>query len=319
MRYPTGLSEEDFKKNWYIAQGFGVGTSYGFHEGPDINLKTGGNTDLGQPLYAVGDGKIVYYHSASHPTNGFGLHMVLEVETKLGKRWFHYCHCQTITNSLKRVKEGEVIGTLGKSGGQQFAHLHFSCFKIDPAKLSKGIDSIAKSVIDLNKYWEDPLALIDKLNQEADNGGMNFIDLKKRLNDTNWSELNEFSSLEKLGLIERADSIQTMTMKWLKSNSDMSINQAKTLDLLSKRDQTIIDLNEQITGLKTNVEDLKRVSTAEVQELLRLHKKITDELEEIVLDKKKEILDLQKSQTPIIQIDFSKLISFLKEWKWLKK
>lgn len=108
-----------------------------------------------------------------------------------------------------------------------------------------------------------------------------------------------------------------MTMKWLKSNSDMTIKNAEIKDIIRKKMVQIEMLTEGVEGLKTNVGDLKRVSTAEIQELLRLHKKITDELEKIILDKNKEILDLQKSQKPIVVIDFSKLISSIK--KWLKK
>jgi len=153
MRYPCGTSNADFIKNWYNAQPFGSKTSYGYHEGEDYNLKSGGNSDLGQPLVAVADGKIVYYHNASHPTTGFGKHMVLECETSKGKRWYHYCHCQEITSKITDVKEGEVIGKLGKSG-TTFAHLHFTVFKVDPAKLYKGIDSIALNTTNLNTWWE---------------------------------------------------------------------------------------------------------------------------------------------------------------------
>lgn len=108
---------------------------------------------------------------------------------------------------------------------------------------------------------------IDKLISLA-KGNMNFIDLKKRLSDVSWAELKEFTSLERLGLIERADSIQTMTMKWLKSNSDMSINQAKSLELLSKRDETIVNLNKEISDLKTAIDALKTASIDEIKVLI---------------------------------------------------
>lgn len=153
MRYPTGSSNKDFLDNWYDAQPFGSKTSYGYHEGHDYNQKTGGDTDLGQPLYAVADGKIVYYHNASHATTGFGRHMVLECMTSRGKRWYHYCHCQEMTSQVKDVKEGDVIGKLGKSGTTA-AHLHFSVFKVDPSTLYKGIDSIAANSSNLNAWWE---------------------------------------------------------------------------------------------------------------------------------------------------------------------
>lgn len=159
MRYPVGNNKKDFDDNWYNAQGFGVKTSYGYHEGVDLNLKTGGDSDLGQPLYAVADGVIRYYHTLSHPTSGFGMHFVLECDTPWGKRWFHYAHNQSQISVVQSVREGEQIGTLGKSG-TSFAHLHFACFKVDPATLYRGIDSVARTQDEL-KNWEDPLAFLN--------------------------------------------------------------------------------------------------------------------------------------------------------------
>lgn len=162
MRYPVSASgtKEEFDKFWYSAQKFGEKTSYGFHEGEDFNLKTGGNTDLGQPLYAVANGKIKYYHDGSHPTTGFGKHMVLECQTPFGTRWYHYAHCEEITNKVKDVSEGEVVGKLGKSG-TTYAHLHFAVFKTDPSTLRNGIDTIAKTEDELNKWWENPLLTLN--------------------------------------------------------------------------------------------------------------------------------------------------------------
>ena len=153
MRYPLGKDNQDFLKRFYSAQEFGNPTSYGFHEGEDYNTNAGGDSDLGEPLLAVADGKIVYYHNNSHSTTGFGRHMVLQCETPRGTRWYGYNHCQELTAQVKEVKEGEVIGKLGKSG-TTVAHLHFSVFKVDPSNLYKGIDSIAKTKADLNAYWE---------------------------------------------------------------------------------------------------------------------------------------------------------------------
>ena len=162
MRYPVGQlgTKEEYDKFWYDAQGFGVKTDYGYHDGCDINLKSGGDSDLGQLLYAVGDGKIVYYHDNSHPTTGFGKHMVLYCQTPLGDRWYHYAHCQEITATVKEVKRGDVIGKLGKTG-TQYAHLHFSVFKVDPKTLRSGIDTIAKTITELNSWWEDPFVTLN--------------------------------------------------------------------------------------------------------------------------------------------------------------
>lgn len=156
MIYPTALDEATYKRDWYNAQSFGNPTNYGFHEGCDINTRAGGDTDLGKPLYAVADGVIRYWHNGSHPKTGFGKHMVLECETKQGKLWFHYAHCDTITPAVVAVRAGQQIGTLGKSG-TPVAHLHFSCFIKDPALITSGIDVIAKTKEQLTSWWADPL------------------------------------------------------------------------------------------------------------------------------------------------------------------
>lgn len=162
MRYPvtnTG-SKVDFERDWYIAQGFGNPTNYGFHEGADINLKTGGDTDLGQEIKAIANGRIVYYHKNSHPTTGFGLHLVYRIEGAWGIRWVHCCHMQDIDflGSTQDITEGQIIGRLGKSG-TPYAHLHFAIYKVDPVAF--GIDKFARNTTELNQYWEDPIAFIN--------------------------------------------------------------------------------------------------------------------------------------------------------------
>lgn len=151
MKYPV----HSFKEKWYNAQGFGVKTSYGYHEGDDLNLKTGGDSDLGQELLAVADGEITSVHSHTGiPT--FGNHLHLKINTPFGERWVHYAHCQDIlVPEGAKVMEGQLIAHVGKSG-TTLAHLHFA-IKNQPT----GIDGIAKTQDDLLK-WEDPILFIDK-------------------------------------------------------------------------------------------------------------------------------------------------------------
>lgn len=160
MSYPVGDgSKANFDKNWYVALGFGDPQSYGFHEGLDININTGGDSDLGQPLRAIADGEIVYYHK-KHPESGFGYHFCLKVETPRGTRWVHYAHCMLENFPAPGpVKEGQVIAKLGESGrprNELPAHVHFASFKVDPATLPQGIDTIAKTKAQLDEIWENP-------------------------------------------------------------------------------------------------------------------------------------------------------------------
>lgn len=153
MKYPV----HEFLEKWYSAQDFGSKTNYGYHDGKDLNLKTGGDSDLGQELLAVADGEITSVHSHTKVPS-FGKHLHLKVETPLGVRWFNYCHCQDIlVPEGAIVKEGQLIAHLGKTG-TTVAHLHLAC-KVQPT----GVDAVATTQEEL-KSWEDPIAFIDKVN-----------------------------------------------------------------------------------------------------------------------------------------------------------
>lgn len=167
MRYPVGNgTKEDFIKNWYVAEGFGSYRSVGnyYHSGSDINLRTGGNTDSGQPINAISSGRITYYHKASHPTSSYGLHNVYQISGAWGVRWVHQAHCmdKDFIAAIADVSEGSMVGRIGNTGNSVSAHLHFSVFRVDPATLPNGIDTIAKTPTQLDTWWEDPIAFINK-------------------------------------------------------------------------------------------------------------------------------------------------------------
>lgn len=152
MRYPAGKDYKDYLNNWYIAQGFGAKTSYGLHEGIDLNLKTGGDTDLGQPLYCIADGEVTSAHE--HAT-GFGKHLHISHKGEWGTVFSHYAHCQEIKVKVgDLVKEGQVIATLGKSGTEA-AHLHFAI-----KKQPTGVDAVVKDATAL-LMWENPTEFLN--------------------------------------------------------------------------------------------------------------------------------------------------------------
>lgn len=153
MTFPV----KDFETQWNLTAGlgFGVKTEYGFHEANDINLNGGGNSDLGQPLFAVADGEIssVHTHTGS-PTFGKHLHLKFNIDGK--DYWAHYAHCNEIlVTEGTKVKKGDKIATCGNSG-TTFAHLHFA-IKNQPT----GVDGLAKTSEDLKK-WENPIEFIKK-------------------------------------------------------------------------------------------------------------------------------------------------------------
>ncbi len=178
MRYPTSNTGtwEDFNRDWYIAQRFGEPTSYGYHEGIDINTRLGGDTDLGKEIKAIAKGRITYYHYASHPTSGFGRHLVYKITGSWGERWVMCSHMtESGLFSQQDINDGQVIGYVGKSG-TQVAHLHFSIFKVDPATLRNGIDTIAKTTTELNNWWENPVLFIENYINESTNNQVEIND-----------------------------------------------------------------------------------------------------------------------------------------------
>lgn len=153
MRFPV----ENFKTDWNITAGFSFGakTSYGYHDGTDINDNGGGNSDFGKSLYAIADGVVASVHlHTTKPT--FGKHIHIKIDGAWGTRWVHYAHCNEVfVTEGQAIKEGQRIATVGNSG-TDWAHCHFA-LKKEPT----GIDGIATS-LDLLKKWEDPIKFIEK-------------------------------------------------------------------------------------------------------------------------------------------------------------
>jgi hypothetical protein len=246
MRYPIGDlgTKEEYTKLWYSAQEFGATTTYGFHEGVDFNLKSGGDTDLGQTLHAVSDGKIVYYHEGSHPTTGFGKHMVLQCETIKGTRWYHYCHCSEITASMKDVKMGDVIGKLGKSGTTS-AHLHFAVFKVDPKTLTKGIDTIAKTTSDLNSWWENPFETLDIIVVPVDSGIPQYL---KTLAQEAGLDINNESQVR--AFWEKA-------VKYDNDTKDLRSNLVSVNEALAQKSTELANEIDKVDDLKRTIDQLQ--------------------------------------------------------------
>ncbi len=158
MIYPV----DNYLTEWNNSAGYdhGDSTSYGFHDGKDINDSGGGDSDLGKPLYAISKGTIIGIHE--HIVN-FGKHFFLQIDGAWGTRYVHYAHCNDIFVSLDQVvEEGQKIATVGKSG-TPYAHCHFSI-----KKKPNGMDTIATTKAYLDEYWEDPIAFIEKYKTGGD-------------------------------------------------------------------------------------------------------------------------------------------------------
>ncbi|MFQ6062573.1 MAG: PKD domain-containing protein, partial [Methanosarcinales archaeon] len=128
--YPVGthgyVGEEryDGGDNYYNANEF---LGKGKHEGEDWNGDGGGDTDLGDPVYAIGSGK-VYNAAEDDPGEGgydVGINHTLENGGNVRSVYVHLKEDSIIVKKGDEVSRGQKIAQIGKSGGVASAHLHF--------------------------------------------------------------------------------------------------------------------------------------------------------------------------------------------------
>lgn len=182
MRYPV----DNYKTEWNGTAGYGFGakTSYGFHDGVDINDNLGGNSDLGKPLFAIAKGKVIGVHQ--HTTaNTFGKHFYLEITGSWGTRYVHYAHCNELFVVVgQEVIEGQKIATVGNSGSV-YAHCHFAL-----KKKANGMDTIATTKAILDDAWEDPIKFIEA-NMAPTPTLQAQIDAMRKERDENWNKYQQ--------------------------------------------------------------------------------------------------------------------------------
>lgn len=119
--YPVGPNCSS--KGYYNAQGFGKNT----HLGDDWNGTGGGNTDLGDTVYAIANG---YITQAEDLYGGWGnvvriVHFLPKEHELAPDVESLYAHLDEVFATKDNwVKKGEPIGTIGTAHGQYYAHLH---------------------------------------------------------------------------------------------------------------------------------------------------------------------------------------------------
>ncbi|WP_024770478.1 M23 family metallopeptidase [Aquimarina macrocephali] len=113
--YPIGKPNAE---GYYNAQKFRENN----HLGDDWNGVGGGNTDLGDPIYAIANG---YVSFAKDIKGGWG--NVIRVIHKYKGKYYEsvYAHCDSIrVKEGDFVKKGALIATIGNANGIYLAHLH---------------------------------------------------------------------------------------------------------------------------------------------------------------------------------------------------
>ncbi len=141
MKIPSPKYDPIFASNpYYIAEGFdfpvGKPNADGYflalrfgqklHLGEDWNGVGGGNTDLGDPVYATGDGYVTF---AEHLCCGWG--NTVRIIHKLDNHPY-YEYIESVSSHLNDivvqketfVRRGDLIGHIGTADGKYSAHLH---------------------------------------------------------------------------------------------------------------------------------------------------------------------------------------------------
>lgn len=155
--YPVGASERvtearDKKDDWYNALNFKTDN----HLGEDWNKNSGGNTDCGEPVYAIANGLITY---AADAGSGWGNVVIVTHALPDGtKVQSLYGHLQEILKSSGTVKKRELIGKIGNANGKYLCHLHFEVRESH----SPAWDTVFLGYSPIAYGWTDPSEFIDQ-------------------------------------------------------------------------------------------------------------------------------------------------------------
>lgn len=113
---------------YYKARGFWPNG----HMGEDWNGKGGGNTDLGDPVYCLGDGVVVQSRDVRVGWGNVVIirHVFRGADGKVKYVDSLYGHLNKRSVVLnQRVKRGQKVGTIGSNRGMYLAHLHLETRK----------------------------------------------------------------------------------------------------------------------------------------------------------------------------------------------
>lgn len=120
---PVGKPDAE---GYYTSRGF-----LSYHPGEDWNGLKGGNSDLGAPVYAIGNGYVTFARDARMGWGNVVLirHVFME-NGQLQTVDSMYAHMDRIlVREGQQVTRGQQVGTIGTNHGMYVAHLHFEIRK----------------------------------------------------------------------------------------------------------------------------------------------------------------------------------------------
>jgi murein DD-endopeptidase MepM/ murein hydrolase activator NlpD len=159
--YPVGkkpyvTQARDKKDGWYNALDFGENN----HLGEDWNGNGGGNTDCGEPVYAVANGVVTY---AADAGPGWGNVVIVTHTLPDGSKVQSlYGHLKEILKTAGEVSKREKIGTIGDANGKYLCHLHLELRE----EHCPSWDMVFVGYSPVNYGWTDPSDFIDQRRQD---------------------------------------------------------------------------------------------------------------------------------------------------------
>jgi len=126
------------------------------HLGDDLNGIGGENSDLGDPIYAIADGRALL---ARNGGPGWGnIVILLHAYLENGERKYvqsYYGHVQDmLVHPGETVKRGQEIATVGTANGRYFAHLHFEMREFITPLIGPGYREDTRGWLDGTKFIE---------------------------------------------------------------------------------------------------------------------------------------------------------------------
>jgi murein DD-endopeptidase MepM/ murein hydrolase activator NlpD len=182
--FPVGKPDAE---GYYKARGYQPNG----HQGEDWDGTRGGDSDLGDPIYSIGDGVVVLSRDVHL---GWG-NVVIARYAYRENGQIHtidalYGHLDSmVVRAGERIARGQKIGTMGTAHGIYDAHLHFEIRK----NLEIGM-SRAAFPRDFSNYY-DPTQFI-RSHRHIDGGGANYpvaINTFKRDSATNFEVARNYS------------------------------------------------------------------------------------------------------------------------------
>jgi hypothetical protein len=150
FRHPLNAAE--VSPGWkFVDRATGYTCGAVWHPGRDINAGSG-DTDLGTPVYAVANGKVVYANGSSWGG------VVIQHDYRGVTYYSQYGHVKGIRVACgQNVSKGQQIAEIGKIGATS-AHLHFEIREADHRNPRVGSDfPCYQSLANVHNWYENPV------------------------------------------------------------------------------------------------------------------------------------------------------------------